>query len=94
MTRSSLTCQCLCVGGYGGGTVVLGEGGPNLCPVELQLIISDPPGLLGLQPLGSLLLHVVLPQPIGLDHLLKGLLTAGAQHSTAQVNTISTQPHS
>lgn len=75
-------CECL--------LWVIMRGGPNLCPVELQLIISDPPGLLGFQPLRSFLLHVILPQPVGLNHLLKGLLTAGAQ--TAQANTFSIHP--
>lgn len=75
-------CECL--------LWVIMRGGPNLCPVELQLIISDPPGLLGFQPLRSFLLHVILPQPVGLNHLLKGLLTAGAQ--LAQANTFSTHP--
>lgn len=42
--------------------------------VELQLVVSDLPGLLSLQPLRSLLLHVVLPQPVRLDQLLKAQL--------------------
>lgn len=44
--------------------------------VELQLVVSDPPGLLGLQPLRSLLLHVVFLQPVRLDQLLKAQLAA------------------
>jgi len=54
-------------------------GGADLGPVELQLVVCDPPGLLGLQPLCSLLLHVVLLQPVRLDELLEAQLTEGAQ---------------
>ena len=48
----------------------------DLSLVELQLVVRDPPGLLGLQPLGGLLLHVVLLQPVRLDQLLETQLTA------------------
>lgn len=51
----------------------------NLGFVELQLVVGDPPGLLGLQPLCSLLLHVVLLQPVRLDQLLKAQLTVTAK---------------
>lgn len=44
----------------------------DLGAVQLQLIVCDPPGLAVLQPLRSLLLHVVFLQPIRLDQLLKG----------------------
>lgn len=54
-------CFCVCV--------------THLGLVELQFIVGDPPGLLGLQPLGGLLLHVVLLQPVRLDQLLEGQLT-------------------
>lgn len=44
----------------------------DLGPVQVQLIVGDPPGLAVLQPLGSFLLHVVLLQAVRLDHLLEG----------------------
>ena len=44
----------------------------DLGAVQLQLVVSDPPGFAVLQPLGRLLLHVVFLQPIRLDQLLKG----------------------
>lgn len=50
----------------------------DLGPVELQLVVRDPPGLLGLQPLRRLLLHVVLPQLVRLDHLLEDGHAGGA----------------
>ena len=56
-----------------------GGWGQYLGPVQLQLVVSDPPRLLSLQPLGSLLLHVVLLQPVGLDQLLEAQLTAQGQ---------------
>lgn len=55
----------------------LGAGrGADLGLVELQLVVGDPPGLLGLQPLGGLLLHVVLPQPVRLHQLPEAQLAA------------------
>lgn len=50
--------------------------GGDLCPVELQFVVSDPPGLQGLLPLCSFLLHVVFLQPVRLNQLLKAQLTA------------------
>lgn len=54
----------------------IGQSWVDLGLVELQFVVGDPPGLLGLQPLCSLLLHVVLLQPVRLDQLLKTQLTA------------------
>lgn len=52
--------------------------------VELQFVVGDPPGLLGLQSLCSLLLHVILLQPVRLDQLLKSQLAAEPhRHITA-----------
>lgn len=44
----------------------------DLGSVQVQLVVSDPPGLAVLQPLSSFLLHVVLFQAVWLDQLLKG----------------------
>lgn len=48
----------------------------HLGPVKLQLIIRDSPGLICLQLLRCLLLHIVLSQLIGLNHLGKILHAA------------------
>ena len=51
----------------------------DLGPVQLQLIVADPPGLQSLKVLGFSLLHVVLLQPVGLNQLLEAQFT-GTQH--------------
>lgn len=54
---------------------LIGQRWADLGLVELQLVIGDPPGFLGLQPLCCLLLHVILLQPERLNQLLKCQLT-------------------
>lgn len=66
---------------------LIGQRQADLGLVELQLVISDPPGFLGLQPLCCLLLRVVLLQPEGLDQLPKRQLTARGQSEFGLLST-------
>lgn len=57
------------------------SGGLDLGAVQLQLVVSDPPGFAVLQSLRCVLLHLVLLQSIWLDHLLKGRDAAETRRS-------------
>ena len=60
-------CVCVCTRVY----VRMYVRVSYLGAVQLQLVVGDPPGLAVLQPLRRLLLHVVLLQPVRLDHVLE-----------------------
>lgn len=62
--------------------------GLDLSAVQLQLVVSDPPGFAVLQSLRCVLLHLVLFQSIWLDHLLKSRDAAATQWSHRIQTTI------
>lgn len=70
-------------------SVLIGQSWADLGLVEHQFVVGDPPRFLGLQPLCSLLLHVILLQPVRLDQLLKTELTVKIQTEISFTATLS-----